>query len=86
MDNLMEVVEAPSEGNTYWAAKKGKDLAKEVMKRVDEYYSFAKKNDVFDLFEKSYKAFYGKPFNTSSGDSAEITAEGEQAEYLKLSV
>ena len=70
----------------YWAAKSGQELAKEVMKRVDNYYSFAKTNDVFDNFDRSFKAFYGKPFNSSTGDSNEILAEGDQGEYLKLSV
>lgn len=71
---------------TYWAAKKDQELAKEVLKRVDDFYSFAKKNDMFDLFDRSHKAFYGKPFASSTGESGQITAEGAQDEYLKLSV
>jgi hypothetical protein len=75
-----------AEENVYWAAKTGKDLAKEVMKKVDDYYSFTKKNDVFDLFDRSHKAFYGKPFSTSTGDSSQLLAEGKQDEFLRLNV
>ncbi len=78
--------EASGEKKLYWAAKEGADLAKEVMERVDDFYERAKNNKIFEKFDKSYRAFYGLPFNGSEGNAVELTASGEQAEFQKISV
>ncbi len=78
--------EATGEKKLYWAAKEGKDLAKEVMERVDTFYERAKNNKIFEKFDKSYRAFYGLPFNSSEGRSDELTGAGDQGEFQKVNV
>lgn len=70
----------------YWANLPAEKIGKPFIEKVDSHFEFASSIGVLEQAQKSYDAYYGKPFNSSEGNATELTTAGDQEELTKLRV
>lgn len=71
----------PSKTNEYWAASGSRDIADEILDKVDKYYMYISTSGRASLWKRSYQYYY-RPRQTGG----RLSPTGEQGELTALSV
>src|SRR6187431_288927 len=70
-----------SKNKEYWASVEPKEIADEILEKVDRYYKYMSMSGRLDLFRRSWTYFY-RPRVTGG----RLNPTGEQGELTTLSV
>jgi hypothetical protein len=75
-----------SKEDTYFANLTEDKIGNCLMERVAEHFRYIDSTGQVERMDKSYRCWYGQPFNSVTGNSSEITADGDEDEYAKIRV
>lgn len=87
---LDDSVQQPRESNYFAAAPSG-DIAQELQKKVDGYYTYLISANLTELWRRAYRAYYGMRQTTGASgwgvfDTGAIIAAGDQGEIARVKV
>lgn len=75
-----------SDSNTYFAALPPDEIGRELVSRVESFYTFLRSSGIFARIERSYFAYYGLPSSGQGGRSEGVTQGGAQGELTFIKV